>query len=363
MKGNFYIVGTTAHSLINFRYDLIKSLSKKYKVTALSQDTDKAVTKKLRNIKSSHFCYGKKKRILFDEIVSFYNVCKFFFFKKKISIISYTLRGNIFVGLSTLFKKDLNHIPMITGLGGIYLSRNENLFRNLIFKLVFILLNLIFFKSKKVIFQNIDDKKIFSNKNKKFIVIPGSGVDTKYFSKSNFPKNITFMMISRLVKFKGVESFLHLAKKITSKRKNVFFILVGKRQKDFSLNQNQINKFNKLKNIKIIPWIINPKILFKKCSVYILPSKREGMSRSILEAMSSGKPIITTNVPGCKQAIKNNYNGYLVKYNDEVSINKATEKFIKNKKLIKKFGNNSRKRAIKYFDINIINRKIINIIN
>ena len=83
MKGNFYIVGTSAHSLINLRFDLIKSLSKKYKITALSQDVDKTVSKKLRNIKSSHFCYGKETKFLSDDILSLYNLYKFFFSKKK----------------------------------------------------------------------------------------------------------------------------------------------------------------------------------------------------------------------------------------------------------------------------------------
>ena len=93
-----------------------------------------------------------------------------------------------------------------------------------------------------------------------------------------------------------------------------------------------------------------------------MPSKREGLSRSILEAMSCGKPIITSNVPGCRQTIINNYNGFLVKYNDHLSLIIAVEKFIKKKFLIKKFGNNSRKRAVKYFDVKNINKKILKII-
>ena len=251
---------------------------------------------------------------------------------------------------------------MITGLGGIYLSRNESLYRYLVFKFVFILLRLVLLRSKKVIFQNLDDKKIFGNKNQKFFVVPGSGVDTKFFAVSKFPKITTFMMISRLVKYKGVESFLFVAKKIVKKYKKVLFILVGKKQKDFSINKDLINKFKNIKNIKIISWNDLPKDLYDKCSVYVLPSKREGLSRSILEAMSCGKPIITTNVPGCKQTVQKNFNGFLVKYNNFSSLYNAIEKFINNKKLIKKFGNNSRKRVVNYFDVRKINKKILKII-
>ena len=86
------------------------------------------------------------------------------------------------------------------------------------------------------------------------------------------------------------------------------------------------------------------------------------MSRSILEAMSCGKPIITTNVPGCKQTVKKNYNGYLVEYNNVLSIYKAVEKFINNKGLIKNLAIIQEKRVIKYFDTKIINKQIIKII-
>ena len=169
-------------------------------------------------------------------------------------------------------------------------------------------------------------------------------------------------MISRLIKYKGIESFMKTATIIKKKYPKTEFILVGKKQREFSLDNKIIVKALKNGAIKLFSWKKNSKSLFNKCSIYILPSKREGLSRSILEAMSCGKPIITSNVPGCRQTIINNYNGFLVKYNDHLSLIIAVEKFIKKKFLIKKFGNNSRKRAVKYFDVKNINKKILKII-
>ena len=81
------------------------------------------------------------------------------------------------------------------------------------------------------------------------------------------------------------------------------------------------------------------------------------MSRSILEAMCCGRPIITTNVPGCRETVKNNYNGFKIKFNDKKSLEKVIERFINNPNLIKKFGRNSRK-FVKRFDVEIVNSKI-----
>ena len=94
---------------------------------------------------------------------------------------------------------------------------------------------------------------------------------------------------------------IFITKFIKDKYKNIDFILVGKRQKNFSLEKGIVDKVRLKKYIKVINWQKKTNKLFSKCSVFVLPSKREGMSRSILEAMSSGKPIITTNVPGCKE--------------------------------------------------------------
>ncbi len=364
MRQKIYIVGTSAHSLINFRFELIKLLSLKFNVIALSRDVDKHVSLKLNSINVKHISYGNKKNSILSELSSIFFLFKLFSSSKNISVISYTLRANIFVGIASFIKKKIHHIPMITGFGGVYLSKHEGLKRYLIYKFIFFILKIIFFKSKKVIFQNRDDKKFFEKKNKnpKFFTILGSGVDTKFFNKAKFPEKLTFMMISRLIKYKGIESFMKTATIIKKKYPKTEFILVGKKQREFSLDNKIIVKALKNGAIKLFSWKKNSKSLFNKCSIYILPSKREGLSRSILEAMSCGKPIITSNVPGCRQTIINNYNGFLVKYNDHLSLIIAVEKFIKKKILIKKFGNNSRKRAVKYFDVKNINKKILKII-
>ena len=363
MKDEIYIIGSTAHSLINFRFDLVKSIRKKNPVTVLSQDYNNQTSEKFKKIKVNYLTYGYRSFFPFNEVISAIKLIKFFFNKKNIKVISYTFRANVYVGIASLFNRNIKHFPMITGLGGIFLSKSDSYPNFILYFFFKYLLKISLLTSQTVIFQNKYDKKFFNNNiiKKKSLIIPGSGVNLKFYKPEAFPRTITFMMISRIIKNKGIENFFYVSNKIRKLNKKVKFIFVGSSQKNFSLNKNLIN-LKKNNNVQILKWKKNAKHLYKKCSVYILPSKREGMSRTILEAMSSGRPIITTNVPGCKETVKNGYNGFIVNYDDNYSLFLAINKFLKKPYLIQKFGLNSRKRAINIFDVNIVNRKIIDLL-
>lgn len=368
MKDNFFIVGSTGHSLINFRYDLIKYLKKKFKITSLSQNYDYVTYRKLKKINVNYKSYGSNKSFIVNEFLSFVNIIKIFKNKKEIQtkILSYTLRANIYVGFISLFNSKILHYPMITGLGGIYLSKDENFINFLRYFFFFNLLKISLLKAKVIIFQNKYDQKLFKDKNiikSKSAVIPGSGVKIENFNVTKFPKKITFLMISRIIKYKGIENFISVAKQVKKINKNIRFFFIGKTQKSFSLNKNYLKNNVNSSEIKILNWGKKVNKYYSNCSVYVLPSKREGASRTILEAMASGRPIIASNVPGCKQLVKNGYNGYLVEYNNNFSLFSAINKFLNEPNLIKKFGLNSRKHVKKYYDVNLVNKKIFEIIN
>ena len=117
MKEQIYIVGSTAHSLINFRLNLIKSLKENNSVTVLSQDFSKEIYKIFKKNKVNYVPYGLKTFFILNEVFSLLNIIKIFLTKKKVKVLSYTFRGNVYVGLASFFNKKLQHYPMITGLG------------------------------------------------------------------------------------------------------------------------------------------------------------------------------------------------------------------------------------------------------
>ena len=115
-------------------------------------------------------------------------------------------------------------------------------------------------------------------------MIPGSGVNLKSFRSYKFPKMINFVMVSRIIKNKGIEDYYDVGNYLLKKHKNIKFIFVGKKNDHYSLNNKKLFS-NKKNKILFLKWVKDIRKIFKETSVYVLLSKREGMSRSILEAM------------------------------------------------------------------------------
>ena len=103
--------------------------------------------------------------------------------------------------------------------------------------------------------------------------------------------------------------------------------------------------------------------VYKRMDIVVLPSWREGLSKSLLEASAMNLPIITTNVPGCNDIIINNYSGLLISVKDENNLKNAIKKFLENQDLAISYGINARKIVKKKFKTNIINDQILNLYN
>jgi len=143
------------------------------------------------------------------------------------------------------------------------------------------------------------------------VLINGSGVDTEYYKPEPFPENISFLLIARLLKDKGIREYAEAAKIIKQKYPNIFFRLVGwiennpasisKKELDLWVKQGIIEYTGKLSDVR-------PAIA--ESSVYVLPSYREGTPRTVLEAMAMGRPIITTDAPRCRETVQRGKNGF-----------------------------------------------------
>ena len=181
--------------------------------------------------------------------------------------------------------------------------------------------------------------------------------------KKNKKKNkIYFLFVGRLIKHKGIYELIQVTKKIKKKYKNVELLVLGDNDEgnSFSVSDQNLKLWIEKKIIKYLGFKKNISNYISNCDCLILPSYREGMSRALLEAALLAKPLIASNVPGCKQLVKNNYNGFLCKPKDINSLYIAIKKFIhlsSNKRKI--FGANSRKIVIKSFDEKIVINKYL----
>jgi len=247
-------------------------------------------------------------------------------------------------------------INTITGLGSFFI---HNDIKSKIIKNIIILgYKLTTKHTKKIIFQNSDDLKLFSEflPKEKLVLIKSSGIDTNEFKpieKLQNKKPIV-LMIARVIKDKGVEEFIKAGNLLKDKAQ---FVYVG--DKDTG-NKNTFNP--EWGSVKYLGFRRDIKELISKCDIFVLPSYYgEGVPRTLIEAASMAKPIVTTNWVGCREVVEDNKNGFLVPVKDYKILAKKIELLIDSPSLREKFAKYSRIKAKKEFDIKVVVKKYMEV--
>ena len=281
-------------------------------------------------------------------------------------VLSYTIKPVIYGTLAAWLAKVPHRFALITGLG--YAFQNVESGKGSLFqKIVHGLYAQALKHADKVFFQNPDDLKLFQDMHlldtrKSTVVVNGSGVNVQDFDVMPLPLNdqgivkASFLLIARLLSDKGVREYADAAQIIKSKYPEAEFHLVGwiddnpsaisQVELDAWVADQIVNYWGKLSDVR-------PAIAAS--SVFILPSYREGTPRSVLEAMSMGRAIITTDAPGCRETVTNDDNGYLVEIKSVQSLVEAIEKLINQPNLIITMGQRSRQIALEKYDVNVVN--------
>ena len=277
-------------------------------------------------------------------------------------VISYSTKPIIFGGFSIMFLKNIRFYPIFTGLGYAFTS-GGGARKYILYHLVKSLYRLALHTSSISIFQNPDDQSLFYNiSDPRSYVMNGSGVDLHEYKFTPLSNKKRFVMVARLLYEKGIIEYLEAAKIINERYENVSFQLAG-----FSTgNHNSIN-LKKLKllcmksRVEFVGRIdpVYPLIASSYC--FVLPSKyREGVPRTILEALSIGRPIITTDVPGCRETVKDGLNGLIVKPGSVSSLVNALSLIIDAPfDEVQQMSHNSRQLAVDKYDISIVNRNLL----
>ena len=240
-------------------------------------------------------------------------------------------------------------ICFITGMGYFFTAKIK--FYDQILKKIILFIIKISLKSKNslLVIENETDKNFFIEKvridKSKIHIFDGVGVDLKKFKFQINKKKKIVLFPARVLIEKGIKEFLNSADILSKNYPNWKFHVAGtlnykKNQKIF------INKINK-KNIKFYGHYKKIHELFNQSAIVCLPSYREGFPKSLIEASASGCAIVTTDVPGCRDAIKNNFNGYLCEPKNVISLSNKLKILMSNKKTRKKFSTNSRSLAEK----------------
>jgi glycosyltransferase involved in cell wall biosynthesis len=344
-------------SIYNFRLKLLKSLQKdghEIYTVALEDEYSEKLIKEGFNFEGINFNNNATNPL--EDLKTIYAYYKIY---KKIQpdvICHNAIKPNIY---GTIAAGMLN-IPVvnnISGLGTLFIKKS---FSTRIAKLLYKISQL---KATKVFFQNNDDLNLFVKNNlineSKVLLIPGSGVDTNRFIPNEEKNNevFEFLFIGRLLYDKGIREYIEAVRVLKKKYKIVNFSILG---------PLYTNNATSVSQETLDEWVSNNEIIYlgqtdyvenvlKNVDCVVLPSYREGLSKVLIEASSMGLPIVTTNVPGCRDVVVDNETGFLCRVKDGKDLADKMEKMLLLSTYERKImGEKARKRAITIFDEKII---------
>jgi glycosyltransferase involved in cell wall biosynthesis len=363
------VIGPYAPSLMNFRGELLKEMrARGYEVHVAAPEMSPNLREYFSHlgIIPHEIEFNRAGINPISEVKTVYALWKLMQGTKPHVYFGYAPKP-IMYGLPVAYLAGAKPYGMVTGLGYAFIN-SIGLKRKLVRLVSIILYRLGSSFSEKMFFQNPDDLadlsengSIGKHQAKNAIIVNGSGIDLSQYNTSQPPKlPIRFFMASRLLADKGVREYAKAAGILKVKYPNVEFILAG----PFDINLASIQKE------ELETWIKNNTITYlgvlpsigaelANCHVFVLPSYREGTPRSVLEALSVGRAVITTDTPGCRETVVHNQNGFLVPPADADSLAVAMEKFIENPELISKMGTASRLYAEKKYDVRKVNSVIL----
>lgn len=278
-------------------------------------------------------------------------------------VFTNSIKPNVYFGI-VCNSMNIPFVPNITGLG------RALEYPGILQKISVMLYRVGMRGANIILFQNEFNRDFFLKKNiikdtKKYIILPGSGVNTNDYKKLDYPtsEKVNFLFISRIRKEKGIDYFMNAATTLNKKYKDIMFNVCGLCEDD-----DYLDKFTKLEKEGFFKYYGEQADLtpfYQSASCIVHPTYYpEGMSNVLLEAGSHGRPIITTDRPGCKEIVKDGYNGYMINIKSQSQLNDAIERFLSlsvNQK--RKMGENGRNNIEQNFDRQLVVDEYVKIVD
>ena len=323
MREKILIVSNVTAGLASFRSELIGTLSKEYDVIILASDNGRkdkleALGATVIPVEMERHGTNPLKEM---KLVSYYKK-QMREIKPRI-VLTYTIKPNIYAGMAAA-SLGTPYVANVTGLG----PAIEN--GGLLQKITIPLYRYGLRKAQRVFFQNISNRDFMVERKmvKNYDLLPGSGVNLEKFTVQPYPQGETvdFVFISRVVKAKGIDQYLDAAKATKEKHPEARFHICGDCEGEY---ENVLTELNDNGTIIYHGRIDDIAGMHKQCSCTVHPSfYPEGMSNVLLESCACGRPIITTDRPGCREIVDDGVNGFVVKQHDSQDLIEKIEKFL-----------------------------------
>ena len=279
--------------------------------------------------------------------------------------LGYTIKPVVYGSIAAKLAGVKNRNSMVTGGGYTFIATSFK--AKLLGIIVRMLYRIGFACADHVIFQNPDDLHEFCSrglvKQGKCSVVNGSGINTEHFAPARLPEKPAFFMLSRLLKSKGVQEYLEAADAVKAQFPEARFCLLGKYETSMqdAVPRETVEDYVRRGVVERFEETDEVRPYYAKCSVYVLPSYREGTPRTVLEAMAMGRPIITTDTQGCRETVRDGENGYLIPVKDSRALAEKMIDLINDPALCKEMGEKSRAYAVEKFDVRKVNADMMRI--
>ena len=364
----FMLISPKNRTVYNFRGDLIQKIKNMgYEVVVIGPNKENVEKIERLGAKFIEISFNKESLSIFSNIKYCNGLKKIMKKEKPDIVLAYTIKPVIFGTIAAKIAKIENTYSLITGLGQVY-SKSSNVKTKMIRTLCGIAYKIVFKYNKKVIFQNQDDMNECIErkylKKEKAEIVDGSGVNMNRFRKEELPEENVFLMISRMIPSKGTLEYFEAAKLVKKEYPTAKFLYLGKPEnKKGYIKREEIQQYISDGTVELIGETDDVPSIIKMAKFVVLPSYyREGIPRTLLEALAMGRIIITANTIGCKETVKEGVTGIFSDIKDSKDLaNKMIFMIRQPKEKIEKMSKQANKYCQERFDVKIINDKMLNI--
>lgn len=360
------ILASLNSSLINFRGPLIKALCKaglEVHAAAPALTSVPSIADSLREWGVT--CHDIAfQRTSINPVTDFFGLMRLFRLMRITRpdvVLGYTIKPVVYGSIAAWLARVPHRFALITGLGYAFTGEAAGK-RKFINGIVRSLYALALGRTERVFFQNPDDEALFRRLNLiprdvPSTVVNGSGIDLARFQCAPLPQGkVVFLLIARLLGDKGVREYVASARKIRKRYPQVVFRLVGDVDDNpDSVSAQEVEAWRRGGTIEYLGRLDDVRPAIESCSVYVLPSYREGTPRTVLEAMAMGRAVITTDAPGCRETVLDGENGYLVPVKSVDALVNAMSRMIEEPEQIVAMGARSRSIAEEKYDVHKVN--------
>lgn len=361
------LLSAFSESLINIRGPLIRALSAAgHEVLACAPETNFQVAAQLRQFGASYQSVPLDRTGMnpVRDIRFILWLTRFLCKERGDAFFAYNIKPVLYGSLAARLAHVTPSYALISGLGYAFSCASRR--QRLVSAGVRVLYSVALPYYQAVFFQNPDDQALFLHSkllrdSSRAVRINGSGVDLGAYTEAPIPEGPpVYLFVGRLLADKGIREYVDAARLVRRKYPQSRFRVLGRYDTNPSaIRREEVAAWVDEGVIEYVGATMEVRPHLAQCTVFVLPSYREGTPLSVLEAMAVGRPVVTTDVPGCRETVVAGKNGFLVPAKDPESLARAMERFIISPSLVAKMGRSSRKMAVEKFDVNKVNAVIM----